>query len=585
MYIGRPVSRGVARGKAVVRLNRVTRPTAPKVADKDIPGELERFEAALQGSEKQLQKIRAELERSGASSKSDLDILDVHIACLRDPVFISDVERAVKEQKLSLESAISLVISNFSRIFDLAENAYLKERVSDLRDVATRLLRNLQKSRSDDKPRSPGPHVLVTNELLVADMFDLEQEGYAGIVAEGGGRSSHPVLMAKSLGIPMVLDCPGITSRVKDADFLIVDGSVGSVHVNPATEIRVEYEKVEAEFRGSLERYQDVIGVEPRTKDGERVEILIHVGKSADLDMAAPYRADGVGLFRTEFDFVAGRALPTEKTLAAAYGSAAEAMAGKPVYVRLLETDSTRFVGDRVVPREPNPALGIRSLRFLLADRPLLSLQLRAILRASPRGRLGVLVPFVSSAEDFREAAAAIAEARAEIAREEGAEKPGSVEIGLVVEVPGILPILDDLLAAGGDERERVDFVAVATDNLTQYLMASDRTNGNTWRYFERSGPALLRTLKSVVEIAARRNKPLHAYGDVVADPLWTPALLGIGIRRFSMSPISVPRVKIALLDTTLAGARATAARALAAADAATFASALAESGEAAKRA
>ncbi len=579
MFIGRPVSRGVARGKVVVRVNRATRHAAPKVADKEIPAELSRFHSAIEDSERQLKQIRADLEKSGVAAKPDLDILDVHIACLRDPVFLSDVERAVKEQKLSLESAISLVISNFSRIFELAENAYLKERVSDLRDVATRLLRNVQRSRSDaeKKPRPPGPHVLVTNELLVADMFDLEDEGYAGIVAESGGRSSHPVLMAKSLAIPMVLDVPGIAARVKDGDFLIVDGSVGSVHVNPSTEVRVEYEKVEAEFKGSLEQYQDLVGVVPRTKDGTRVEILVHVGKASDLDMAAPYHADGVGLFRTEFDFVSSRALPTESSLTAGYSAAAEAMDGKPVLVRLLEADSTRFVGERVLPREPNPALGVRSLRLLLRDRALLELQVRALLRASAKGKIGIQVPFVSSIEDYREARAVIDEVRSRLVAEGAAIGPA--EIGVVVEVPGLVPVLDDLLA-----REPVDFVTIAIDNLTQYLMAADRTNGNTWRYFERSLPAVFRTVRSVVDTAARRRKPIHAFGDVVTDPQMTPLLLGLGLRRFSMSPISIPRVKQAILATRIEDAKLFAERALEAPDAASFAIAVAEAGEGLKR-
>jgi phosphotransferase system enzyme I (PtsI) len=287
-----------------------------------------------------------------------------------------------------------------------------------------------------------------------------------------------------------------------------------------------------------------------------------------------------VGLFRSEFDFAAGRALPTEASLTASYASAAEAMAGKPVYVRLLEVDSTRAVGERVLQREPNPALGVRSLRFLLTEGRILPLQLRALVRAAASGRLGVMVPFVSSVDDYRDALAALAAARAEVEAEGGPGKPGALEVGLVVEVPGLLPVLDDLLS-----RERADFVAVAADNLTQYLAAADRTNGNTSRWFERCWPALFRTLRDVVDVAARRKKPLHVFGDAVADPAWTPLLLGLGVRRFGMSPISVPRVKTALLATTVRDAKARARRALGAVDAASFAAVLAEAVEAGRRA
>jgi phosphoenolpyruvate-protein phosphotransferase (PTS system enzyme I) len=559
MLTGFPASPGIAKGKASIRLRGLDQLTAAKIADDEVEAEVKRFHQALRDSREQLEELKRELLARGDVPERDVKILDVHILCLGDPVFVGDVDKAVREEKLNLEGALARVITNFARIVELVENAYIKERLSDIREVAVRILENVRKNGSapaaaDEAP--PDGYILVTEELHVADVLGSDRAHLRGVVTEKGGRTSHAAIMARSLGIPMVINVPDVMKKVKDGTFVLFDGSVGTVYVDPPLDVRSEYEKLEKEFREHEQEYQAVLGKESRTQDGTPVHLYASAGKPSDVEAAMPYNVAGVGLYRTEYDFLLGKTLPTEEMLHDSYRSTSKLAGERPIVVRLLDLDSSRSFGGRHLVREPNPALGLRSLRLLLQDSELLELQLRAILRANSAGNLWLLLPFVTTPEDVRAAKEKLAEVAAGL---RGKKIPHALpaRVGALVEVPGLLPVLDVVL-------REVDFVTIGIDNLTQYLMAADRNNGLLWTYLEMSQPAIFRTLRTIFEHAAAAQKDVFAFGEMVRDPLFTPFLIGAGLRHFSLSPVSIPRIKQVLLKCRVAASEAFAQEVLA---------------------
>ncbi|MBI1850138.1 MAG: phosphoenolpyruvate--protein phosphotransferase [Planctomycetes bacterium] len=559
MLTGFPASPGIAKGKAIVRLRGLEQLTAAKIADDEVEAEVKRFHDALRDSREQLEELKRELLAKGDVPERDVKILDVHIVCLGDPVFVQDVEKAVRGEKLNLEGSLSRVITNFARIVELVENAYIKERLSDIREVAVRILKNVRRNgtapgAADELP--PDGYILVTEELHVADVLGSERALLRGVVTEKGGRTSHAAIMARSLGIPMVINVSEVTKKIKDGTFVLFDGSVGTVYLDPSIEVRSEYEKLEKEFHQHQQEYQEVLGKESKTQDGTPVYLYASAGKPSDVEASIPYNIAGIGLYRTEYDFLLGKSLPTEEALFDSYRATSKLAGERPIIVRLLDLDSSRSFGGRHLVREPNPALGLRSLRLLLQDNELLELQLRAILRANAAGNLWILFPFVTTPDDVRSAREKVSEVAAAL---KAKKTPHALprRVGALVEVPGLLPVLDVVL-------REVDFVTIGLDNLTQYLMAADRNNGLLWNYLEMSQPAIFRTIRSILEHAAAAGKDVFAFGEMVRDPLFTPFLIGAGLRHFSLSPVSIPRIKQVLLKCRVSASEAFAAEVLA---------------------
>jgi phosphoenolpyruvate-protein kinase (PTS system EI component) len=359
------------------------------------------------------------------------------------------------------------------------------------------------------------------------------------------------VILARSLGIPIVTGIPGVLEKVKNGDLLIVDGSSGSLHIDPSSEIRDEYLQIRQEFRSTLETHPEILGQENRTHDGVAIKILANIAKISDLEMTTSSNMDGVGLFRSEFDYVVSKTLPTAHRLAETYGAAAERLKGRPLNVRLLEIDTSRPFHDLKVSPEPNPALGQRSLRLLLRHPRLLEPHLEALLLAAPRGNIGVLVPFVSSLDDLKTVTGELER----IARKGGLDR-SLVRIGMVLEIPSVLFQLQEIIP-------HVDFIAIGVDNLSQYLLAADRNNSLISEYQDRANPGVLRALAHVAKILEPSGREFYPYGDIVADPLFTPLLLGMGFRNLSMSPVAVPRVKGVLTRLDIASCTRLAAECL----------------------
>ncbi len=555
MLEGVPVSTGVAIGRVRIRGYELEQNGPRLLARTETEREVERFRRAVARSKAQVDRLQADL--SGELGKEEAKILGVHLAYLEDPTFLADVEDRITKKLMPLETALAAVVRDFDRIFELVENERLKECALDLRDVALRVLRNLGDGEDVPQPEMPAgeePYILATHKLSITDMFHLDRERVLGIVAESGGPNSHAAILARSIGIPAVTGIKDLRTKLADGDFVILDATAGTVFLNPDERLRREYESraVESRRRSPFEdEGPNEMG------DGSAVRLLAAGGNLGDVGQALEVGLDGVGLYRTELLFIAGDHLPGEELLAKHYGEVLGRAAGKPVTFRLLDlSGDMRLPG---FPRrlEPNPALGLKGVRFLLREPTLFRTQVRALLRAAAGSVLEAAVPFVTTAQDLSRVRSAFVE-EAELLRKGKTPCAERIRLGAVVEVPAAAVSLEPIAA-------EADFLVVAIDDLQQYLLAADRDNLHVAEYFRVFHPALFRMLAELVQSAGAAGRECRLFGEAAADPLRLPFYLGIGFRSFAVSPVRAPRVRKTLREWTSVAAEALAREVLAA--------------------
>ena len=526
-YQGEAVASGVALGRVVLR-GFGERAAAPRIASDQVETELNRLRAALDKSRVQLQEVKA--KHQGDLGSAELRIFDTHIAYLQDPMFINAIEKLVMGERLGLRPSIQRVVADYERILQLAESESLRQRASDFRDVATRLMRNLDESdpKVEAIPRPSGRYVLVARTLSTTDMFNLDNERVEGIVAEQGGITSHAAILARSMGIPTVTGIRDLPGKIRDGDFLVVDGSAGEVRVNPDDRVRVEYEATAERFKAT--RAAPPEKVEHSTRDGHRVAVFGSCGNLGEVDLAHGFGMQGVGLYRTELLFLADKSLPTEDALEHHYRQVVQRPNESPVNFRLLDISTRVQVGGESPRIERNPALGVRGVRRLLQEGAILRLQVRAILRAAVgRTNIGVLVPFVTAVSDLQRVKAAILEERLAL-RKKSVPCADVLRIAPLIEVPAAAFVLSAFLAES-------DFVVVAIDDLQAYLLAADRDSADVRDYFHSMHPAVFEVLARLAKEARRRKKDLILFGESAADPVRVPFYIGVGIKQFSIAP------------------------------------------------
>lgn len=532
VYQGEAVSSGVALGRVVLQ-GFGERAAAPRIASDQVETELNRLRAALEKSRTQLLEVKA--KHGSDLGSAELRIFDTHIAYLQDPMFINAIEKLVMGERLGLRASIQRVVADYERILQLAESENLRQRASDFRDVATRLLRNLDDDpKVESDPRPTGRYVLAARTLSTADMFNLDNERVEGIVAEEGGITSHAAILARSMGIPTVTGIRDLPGKIRDGDFVIVDGGAGEVRVNPDERTRAEYEASAERFRAARKAPPEP--VEHATRDGHRIVVLASCGNLGEVELAHSFGMQGVGLYRTELLLLAEKTLPTEDALAKHYRQVVERQDGLPVNFRLLDVSTRVQIGGEPARIERNPALGLRGIRRLLQEGNLLRLQLRAILRAGAgRDNVGVLVPFVTSVSDLQRVKSAVVEERL-VLRKAGVECAEQLRVAPVIEVPAAAFVLGSFL-------NESEFVVVAIDDLQAYLLAADRDSADVRDYYQSMHPAVFEVVARLAKEARRRRKDLILFGETAADPVRVPFYVGAGIRHFSIAPARVTQM------------------------------------------
>jgi phosphotransferase system enzyme I (PtsI) len=532
---GMGVSRGVAIGRAVVLETRVPEVFRLALHEEQVEGEVRRLEEASAHARQELERTR---EKVGQDFGRDLAaIFDAHLLLLSDRQFIGRVEDRIRRQKVNAEWAVHKTAEELDERFARMSDDYLRERGTDIDDVSRHLLRSLQGISHHDFSEMGTDLIVVADDLTPSDTIRLGRERVLGFAIESGGRTSHTSIIAQSLNLPAVAGLPGVTRLVNDQDPLIVDGEKGELIVHPTAEALARYR----ERRSELERQgRDLLATRelaPVTRDGVVLQLMANIDLPEEIDEVAAYGAAGVGLYRSEFLYIEkGRDLPTEEEHIAIYRRLIEAAAPQPAIIRTYDLGGRKLAREVLETHEDNPVLGLRGIRLTLARPDVFRTQIRALLRAGLYGDLWIMLPMVSTLDELRRFRAFTADIMAEL---EGAGVPfrRDVPLGVMIEVPAAA-VMADLLA------REVDFFSIGTNDLIQYSLAVDRNNEHVAELYQPLHPAILRMLRFVIDSARAANIEVSLCGEMAADERCALLLVGMGMRRLSMSPRRIPAIK-----------------------------------------
>jgi phosphotransferase system enzyme I (PtsI) len=549
-------SPGIAIGRAYV-LPALTReiPQHQQEERADFSFEWDKLAVSIKLSKTELESIKNDIRELIGEEESH--IFNAHLAILEDPVFLNEVRSIMQTQSSGAEHAVKEAIDNFSTMFDLLDDEYMKERAEDIKDVGNRLLKHLL-GEEGDLPTTPTetPYILVAKELAPSAFIQLNVNDVLGVVTMLGGKTSHTSIMARAMGLPMVIGMEGkLTRPIQTGDILIVDGDTGQVLVNPRNSVIECYQNLKAKMKDERDALQNLANVPSLSKDGRKLEIRANISSLKELDRSIEQQIPGVGLFRTEFIFMDRLSFPSEEEQFAIYREAVIKLKGNPLVMRALDIGGDKAISYFALPKEENPSLGLRAVRILLGRQDLFRTQLRAIFRASEYGPVRILLPMISSLEELRAAKSIIAEVRQELEQEGIPLKP-HIPVGIMIEVPAAA-ILADLLA------REVDFFSIGTNDLVQYVLAVDRMNESVAELYDAYHPAVMRMIRSAAEAARQAGIPVSVCGEMAGDPLAVPLWLGMGITEISMSVQSYLPIKQCLLATAATDSEALVAKVL----------------------
>ena len=546
---GLAASPGFGRGRAFVLAARMDLGAIQKKKARNPERERERFRGAVERGIEQINVVKARMTE--LISKEESAIFDVYRLILEDPAIIQQIEAQIINEGFVAEYAIKVVFEQYLQSIGKIDDEYLRERTTDVKDAAQRLLENLT-GMPGQQYDLPDDAVLIAEDLSPADLSMLEGDKFKAIALATGGVTSHASILAKSFEIPTVVAIESLMEHVHQGDMLIVDGNAGSVHVNPNPEVIREYDRLERDYIELNRELSGLKNLPAETTDGHRVSLYANIGLLSDVAFAQQHGAQGVGLYRTEIPFLSHRDFPSEDDQYSLYSRVVEGMAGKPVTIRTLDIGADKYPSYmRSVTTEPNPFLGWRSIRISLEVEEIFKTQIRAILRVGDLGRVRMLIPMISSLEEIQKVKEILAEAKGELERE-GTPYDRSMELGIMVEVPAAVQLAERFL-------REVDFLSIGTNDLIQYILAVDRSNRKVASLYEPLHPAVLAALNATIETGKREGKRVAMCGEMAGDPLSALLLLGMGLEEFSMGSLYIPVIKKAIRSIGYQQAKTTA--------------------------
>ncbi len=531
---GTPVSAGFSRGRIYI-LDRFSDKVI-KVAKVGTRAEEHRnFTQALE--KVKIQTIYMEKRVSETLSEDDATIFHTHLMILEDRGFSGKVSDLI-DQGAGATRAVHDVVQHYVQAFSAMEDPYLRERSADMEDIGRRIIDCLE-GNGTTTVKLKEQRVIVAEEIFPSDLAMLDHDKVLGLVTEKGNVYSHAAIMAKSLGIPAVLGITGLMAAANIKDEIIVDGTSGHVYLNPDGAVKKEYDRLERDYTGRLKELEGLRDLPAMTSDGMKIMLNANIGLISDVKVANLHGAEGVGLYRTEFPYMARSAFPTRSEQAGIYRKILEEFPGQPVNIRTLDIGGDKALHYFNHPREDNPFLGWRSIRISLEQQDIFRDQLAGILLASTAGNPTIMFPLVSCVDEIRQIRQILASVRDELGRE-GHELREDIPLGIMIEVPAAVQIIEFLI-------REVDYVSIGTNDLIQYTLAADRNNEKVKQYYNQHHPAVLHAIKRVADAAAKAGKKASVCGEMAADPLNALLMVGMGIREFSLSAPSIPVVKQAI--------------------------------------
>ena len=537
MRRGIAVSPGIAVGSAYVIHQIVVNPDTKKLADSEITGELANYETARDKATADLRALERKVDAQ--VGRDEASIFTVHQALLRDVAFTSKIRSWIVEERMSAASALYRLLGEYSAMFAKTPE-YMAERLNDFRDVINRVVQHLTESTLQDIESLKGPIIVVTDELLPSQAVALGDFDVRGIITQAGSQTSHAAIIARSRGIPAVSGLRGILRKIKTGDTIVVDGRDGHVEINPNSETLTAFRKLEREFsdlKDKLAENRDQIAI---TSDEVELKLEANINGTDDALGACNMGASGVGLYRTEYLYLTHPDVPDENEQFEIYREIVSSSPNQHVTIRTLDIG-----GDKTVAylghdhHEANPFMGWRSIRLSFEHPEFFNTQIRAIVRAAsefPNGTVRMMFPMVTTVEEIRKLRSFVRKAYKTL-NQRGLKNTPELPIGMMLEVPAAAVCIEAMLPL-------VDFVSIGSNDLVQYLMAADRDNPKVSHLCQPLAPAVLLTLKRVIEACNAANKPVTVCGEMAGKPKAFVLLLGMGLRRFSMSPAFVPSIK-----------------------------------------
>ena len=525
---GIAISPGVALGK-VVLLNRSKMIVEKKRVEQNLlESEKKRFSVAVEKSKEQLLTIKKRFDPKEAGDH--LQILNFHLMMLEDELFCEDIIRTIEREKVNAEWAITSVLSKKSEALRSVEDVYMRERLTDIYYLGERILRNLHGIHDDIRDLDEDS-ILVAHDISPVDVVGFAKHHAIGLAIDTGGSASHSAIVARSLGVPTVMGLEDITLRVSPGDLIFIDGFKGIVIVNPVEKELKEFKRRKKQYQALEKKLRSYATLPGRTIDGKEIKVNANIEMADEVDLAICYGAEGIGMYRTEFLLTSLAYFPSEEEQFEDYKRVISALHSRPVTIRTLDIGGDKFPIGMEPPKELNPALGLRGIRFSLWDEKIFDNQIRALLKASKFGKVRILIPMVSSIEEIREVKRIITRVSEEI------DSRSFWEIGVMVETPSAALMASEIA-------DEVDFLSIGTNDLIQYTLAVDRINEHVSYLFNPFHPAVLRLIKRTVEMADEKGVPVGVCGEMAGELPCVPILIGMGIDELSMNVHAIPKVK-----------------------------------------
>ena len=533
-FTGIGASPGIVIGRAFLLDRRKVVVAGRPIEDVNVKNEIARFKKALDISKTEIDEVRKRITRD--MGKSHRYILDTHIMLLEDKMLVDGTVKRIKETQVNAEGALRETVDAIVRKFDAIEDEYLRERKHDVEQVAERVFRNLTGKKQESLADIRDDAIIIAHDLTPTDTLVMRKDKILGFATDAGSRTSHTAIIARSVGIPAAVGLERITAAVKTGDVVILDGIHGVVIVDPDEETFLEYLKKQRRYKYFEQELIKLRELPAETVDGRQIRLQGNIELPEEVATVADHGGVGIGLYRTEFLFLNKGELPTEEQHYQAYRHVVERAAPHEVVIRTLDVGGDKIGMPGVHEKEPNPALGLRAIRFCLSQQDVFRTQIRGLLRASAHGTIRILVPMISGLRELRETRRIIEDVKREL-RSAGEAFDEQIQVGVMIEVPSAA-MISDLLA------KESDFFSVGTNDLIQYTLAIDRGNEHVAFMYEPLEPAVLRLLQRVSLSAHEAKITLSMCGEMAGDPLYAAILLGLGFETLSMNVASIPWVK-----------------------------------------
>jgi phosphotransferase system enzyme I (PtsI) len=499
---------------------------------KKLLAETKRFKVAVKKAKDELRSII----ESSPEELQHAHILETHMALLKDKSLYGRTLKTIENESVNAEWALKTVVSNLKSIFQTMTDSYLKERAFDIVHVSDRIMHYLVGAKTENIAAIDKRVILVAHDLSPAQTSQINLERIMGFITDRGGKASHTGIIARALEIPAVVGLENATTQIKSEDLIVVDGNRGIVIIHPSEQTLVGYEERKIEYEEYKADISRESHVEAATTDGFRLEVMANIELPEEVVSVRNYGGDGIGLYRTEFQYMNRPVFPGENELFERYKDVVEVMAPKPVTIRTLDINGDKALANNYADDEQNPVLGLRAIRYCLKNPDIFKTQLRAILRAAAFGNVRIMFPMISAYFELKLAKRILEEA-AESLQQDGLPFNRNIEIGIMIEVPSAV-ITADLMAG------EVDFFSIGTNDLIQYALAIDRGNKQVAHLYQPLDPAILRMIKHVADVSRENGIKVFMCGEMAGTPHHIPILLGMGIDELSMNPQSIPVVK-----------------------------------------